>query len=109
MADPFFCHWYESGAVPSAETLKVTAAPILAVWFVGCCVIVGGAAVGVVGGTGVGVGEGLGVEPVGGVVELSPPDPPHAVNSKAHANPDASLLFMVFDTAPRAAPPSSRR
>ena len=44
MLTPLRCHWYDSGAVPEAETLKVTGEPALTVWLAGCVVIVGATA-----------------------------------------------------------------
>ena len=37
----FFCHWYASGAVPFAVTLKVAVWPAVTVLFAGCDVIAG--------------------------------------------------------------------
>ena len=34
-------HWYASGVVPVADTLKVAVSPTLTVWLCGCEVIVG--------------------------------------------------------------------
>ena len=41
MSEPFFCHWYASGAVPLATTVKVAVWPAVTVCAEGCVVIVG--------------------------------------------------------------------
>lgn len=41
---PFFCHWYESGAVPAATTENVAAWPAETVWLAGCVLMEGAAA-----------------------------------------------------------------
>jgi hypothetical protein len=42
MLKPSFLHWYESGVVPLAETLKVTLAPAFTVRLAGGTLIEGG-------------------------------------------------------------------
>src|SRR5574341_215189 len=43
MSVPFLCHWYWSGAVPEATTLKVAVCPAVTVWSAGWVVIAGAA------------------------------------------------------------------
>ena len=57
---PFSFHWYVSGVVPLAATLKVAVAGAVTLWLLGCVVIDGAVLEGVGEGEGEGVGVGAG-------------------------------------------------